>query len=233
MIPFVIFMAIMGYSIYVGIRRRRIAATASLLALLIAATASYPFSVLPFLAVMVFLLARIHSTTGNAVIPESRKPFIRLFVHPIVWKLFGMALVGVCLYSRYPTYRAYKQWGRSQALYYAGSYESGTKAYAPLYPLLSDQLAFLFEYAQCLSKTQHYEESNRILKKAVRISCDPMLYNVTGKNRQALKQYAEAGQCFLKAAHIVPGRIYPWYLRPIFTWKRAKWRKREKQPKLY
>jgi tetratricopeptide (TPR) repeat protein len=27
-----------------------------------------------------------------------------------------------------------------------------------------------------------------------------------------MKQYAEAEQCFRKAANIVPGRIYPWYL---------------------
>jgi tetratricopeptide (TPR) repeat protein len=133
-------------------------------------------------------------------------------VHSVLRKLLGVALVAACLYSRYPTYRAYKQWGRSQALYYAGSHESGAKAYAPFSPLLSDQLAFLFEYAQCLSKTEHYEESNRILEKVMCISGDPMLYNVTGKNHQALKQYAEAERCFLKAAHIVPSRIYPWYL---------------------
>jgi hypothetical protein len=41
-VPFVLFMVITGYSIYMGIRRRRIAATASLMAMLIAATASYP-----------------------------------------------------------------------------------------------------------------------------------------------------------------------------------------------
>jgi tetratricopeptide (TPR) repeat protein len=39
-----------------------------------------------------------------------------------------------------------------------------------------------------------------------------MLYNVMGKNCQALKQYVEAEQCFRKATNIVPSRIYPWYL---------------------
>jgi tetratricopeptide (TPR) repeat protein len=39
-----------------------------------------------------------------------------------------------------------------------------------------------------------------------------MLYNVMGRNCQALKQYVEAEQCLLKAANIVPSRIYPWYL---------------------
>ncbi|MDR1340552.1 MAG: tetratricopeptide repeat protein, partial [Prevotellaceae bacterium] len=105
-----------------------------------------------------------------------------------------------------------KQWGRSKALYHTGAYESGAKAYAPLYPRLADQLDFLFEYAQCLSKSEQYTESNAVLEKAVKIRCDPMLYNVMGKNCQALKRYAEAEQCFRKAANIVPSRIYPWYL---------------------
>lgn len=209
MIPLVLFLGIMGYSVYTGIRRRRMAATASLVALLIVATASYPFSVLPFLVVLAFLLAWIHSGFRNSGIQKFKDSKIQRFR---CWKWIGLALVAGCLYSRYPTYQAYKQWGRSRMLYHAGAYESGSEAYTPLYPLLSDQLTFLFEYAQCLSRTEHYEESNRILEKAVHIGCDPMLYNVTGKNHQALKQYAEAERCFLKAAHIVPSRIYPWYL---------------------
>ncbi|MDR1339073.1 MAG: O-antigen ligase family protein [Prevotellaceae bacterium] len=201
-IPFLLFLGIMGYSIYAGIRQRRIAATASLSALLIAAITSYPFSVLPFLIVMAFLLAWIHSgkcDTGKRSFP------------PVLSSIFIFIVAG-CLYNRYPTYQAYKQWGRSKALYHTGAYGSGAKAYAPLYPLLADQLDFLFEYAQCLSKSEQYAESNAVLEKAVKIRCDPMLYNVMGKNCQALKRYAEAEQCFLKAANIVPSRIYPWYL---------------------
>jgi tetratricopeptide (TPR) repeat protein len=97
-------------------------------------------------------------------------------------------------------------------LYHAGIYEKGAEAYASLYPLLFDQLDFLFEYAQCLSKSERYAESNAVLEKAVKIRCDPMLYNVTGRNCQAMKRYADAERCFRKAANIVPGRIYPWYL---------------------
>jgi tetratricopeptide (TPR) repeat protein len=39
-----------------------------------------------------------------------------------------------------------------------------------------------------------------------------MLYNIMGKNHQALKRYGEAEKCFLKATHIVPNRMYPYYL---------------------
>jgi tetratricopeptide (TPR) repeat protein len=57
-----------------------------------------------------------------------------------------------------------------------------------------------------------YGESDRVLQRAVQISCDPMLYNILGKNRQALKDYDSAEQRFVKAANIVPNRLYPHYL---------------------
>lgn len=84
--------------------------------------------------------------------------------------------------------------------------------YDSLYPHLYDQLPFLFEYAQSFSKSECYEESNEVLLKAVRISCDPMLYNILGKNYQSMQRYADAEGYFRKAIAIVPNRIYPWYL---------------------
>jgi tetratricopeptide (TPR) repeat protein len=211
-VPFVLFTGIMAYSLYAGIRYKRIAATSSLLALLLAAMASYPFSVLPFLIVIAFLLAWIHSgryenTRFRGTVGTRHAMSLQI----ILSGLF-LCVVAGCLYNRYPTYQAYKQWGRSKGLYDAGLYKSGVEAYSPLYPLLSDRLDFLFEYAQCLSGAEAYKESNEVLKKAMKISCDPMLFNVTGKNHQAMKQYAEAEQSFLKAAYVVPSRIYPWYL---------------------
>jgi tetratricopeptide (TPR) repeat protein len=186
------------------------AVQASLLALLIAAAASYPFGVLPFLIVTAFLLARIHSGTGDRKPADDKPPRFR--VCTLIPSGICLFVVAGCLYDRYPTYRAYKQWGRSKVLYHAGACESGVEAYAPLYPLLADRMDFLFEYAQCLSKSGRYAESNAVLEKAVRISCDPMLYNVTGRNCQSLKRYAEAEACYRKAADIVPSRLYPWYL---------------------
>jgi tetratricopeptide (TPR) repeat protein len=210
-IPFVLFLSLMGYGLHVGIRRKRIAATASLLALLIAAMMSYPFSVLPFLIVMAFLLAWIFQ---NSKIQKFNDSKIQGFKNSMIggWVICSLLLVAGCLYNRYPTYQAYKQWGRSKILYQSGAHENAVGEYALLYPQLADRLDFLFEYAQSLSKTGRYAESNRVLQQAVRISCDPMLYNVMGKNEQALKRYAEAELCFRKAANIVPNRIYPWYL---------------------
>jgi tetratricopeptide (TPR) repeat protein len=84
--------------------------------------------------------------------------------------------------------------------------------YAVQYPCLQDELKFLFEYAQSLSKSEQYNKSNEILRRAMQISCDPMLYNLMGRNCQALKEYAQAEQCFKKAINLVPNRLYPHYL---------------------
>jgi tetratricopeptide (TPR) repeat protein len=101
----------------------------------------------------------------------------------------------------------------SHRLYiHSGIYEQAAQHYAPLYPFLNDQIQFLFEYAQSLSKSEEPAQSNEILQRAVQISCDPMLYNIMGKNYQALKEYAQAENYLIKSTQMVPHRIYPWYL---------------------
>ena len=202
-IVFFLFTYIVGYSLYIGIKRKKIASTSSLFALLIVASASYPFSVLPFLIVLVFLLALIHNGEKGIAIPKSVS---------VALAFCGLIIVSLCLYNRYPTYDAYKKWNKVKMLYSFGNNKDVATEYGRIYPLLSDQIQFLFEYAQCLNKSEQYEESNDVLKKAIKISCDPMLYNVMGKNFQALEQYDKAEQCFIKSSNIVPSRIYPYYL---------------------
>ena len=208
-IPFILFVGLMGYSLYTGFRRKQIAPAASLVVLLIVAGMSYPFSVLPFLVVMAFLLAMLGEggtqMTQIGMIRAAKK-------YSICVLTVCMVITGGCLWKQYTVYGAYKKWHTDKILYSAGSYKDAVKAYEKLYPFLSDQIQFLFEYAQSLSKTEQYEESNRVLGKAVEISCDPMLYNIMGKNCQALKKYAEAEVNLLKSTRIVPNRVYPYYL---------------------
>ena len=204
-VVFLMFLSIVGYSLYIGIKRKKIAATSSLLALLIVAGASYPFSVLPFLIVFVFLLALIHNGEKSFSIP---KPV------SVALTFCGLIIVLLCLYNRYPTYNAYKKWNKVKMLYSYGNKEV-VEEYRNIYPLLSDQIQFLFEYAQCLNKSKQYKKSNEVLEKAIKISCDPMLYNIMGKNFHALKQYSNAVNCLVKSSNIVPNRIYPYYLMAL------------------
>jgi hypothetical protein len=166
-IVFLLFISIVVYSLIMGIKQKRIAATASFVALLLAAFASYPFSVLPFLIAFVFLLARINQNSNGIAIPESISATL-IFC--------SMVIITLCLYNRYPTYEAYKKWTVIKWQHTVGNYKTVATEYQKIHPLLSDRIQFLFEYAQFLSKSKQYEESNKVLEKAVKISCDPMLY---------------------------------------------------------
>ena len=177
----------------------------SLAALSVFAFFSYPFSVLPYLIVFTFLIA---ATAGAA---ETR-PCRRQPVVPCLIALLCFAVACGCLYRQYPVYLSCRQWTQCRIYYHSGEYREAVRNYETLYPYLNDRIQFLFEYAQSLSKSGEPSRSNEILRRAMQISCDPMLYNVMGRNHQALKRYAQAEACFLKAANIVPSRIYPWYL---------------------
>jgi hypothetical protein len=154
---FLLFIGIVVYSLYTGIKRKKIAASGSLIALLLAASVSYPFSVLPFLIVFVFLLARINTGEKGIAIPKSVS---------VLFACCCLIIVSLCLYNRYPTYVAYKKWNKLSFMYIYGNHEQAVNEYRHLYLFLSDQVRFLFEYAQCLSKLEQYEESNRVLEKA-------------------------------------------------------------------
>lgn len=199
--------------IYMGVKRKAIAETGGLISLLVFASMSYPFNLLPFLIVLVFLMSliltqrqavRVKGFTEKGVVLRWQAVLVLLIVTVII--LFST------LYQRYPTYNAYKKWNNLKMIGSADSFLGMKKDYEELYPYLSDQTPFLFEYAQCLSKSGEYKKSNQVLEQAIKISCDPMLYNILGKNYQRLKNYKLAEQNFLMASLIVPSRVYPYYL---------------------
>lgn len=165
---------------------------------------SYPFSILPFLISLVFLLALTSEMTS---VGNQRFSMIRIFF------LFTLvAVTGVLVYKKMPMYQAYKGWQKTKILLNIGFHQEAITEYDNLYPFLQHETEFLFEYAHSLSKSEQYEKSNLILEKAMAISCDPMLYNIKGKNYQAMKLYELAEQSFIKASLIVPSRLYPYYL---------------------
>ena len=201
-----LFLLLIVVVLWKGVKTKQVAAVSSLLSLLVFAGMSYPFSILPFLIVFVLLIAFIGS---NSYSTEKIKISYK-------WSLLCLSIllcfVLVNVKIQQPVHDAYIKWGKSKMLYHSGIYSDAIDEYKELFPYLSDQINYLFEYAQSLSWSSQYEESNIVLEKAMQISCDPMLYNVMGKNYQAMKIYDKAEQSFLQASYIVPNRIYPYYL---------------------
>ena len=203
-LPFLLFLLIIARGFYNGYKRRKIATLSSLTALIVFAGVSYPFSVLPFLILTSFLFADIHSDDEN----NSAKKGISTII-PAIGCLI---LSSFCLYNRYPVFNAYKNWKIGKRAYNTEQFEKAAQDYELLYPYLNDQFLFLFEYGRSLALSKQQGMSNDILKEATRISCDPMLYNMIGKNYQAMKEYELAEGSLRKSLLIVPNRIYPYYL---------------------
>ena len=181
-----------------GRKKKRYGCCGALLSLGIFAFSSYPLQLPVFVVTGCCLLAA--SVTGN-----SRKGWIAVAV------LAGGIGIEQFAADR-EAVKACKEWMNARLLYQNGAYDSAEKAYRQLYPVLKDRAAFLFEYGHGLHRQEKYSESNQILEEAALHSFDPMIWNIMGKNYQALGDGTRAETYFLHAVHLLPGRIYPYYL---------------------
>ena len=205
----IVFVAWLGSIVYYGIRNRQHGAAGGVLALAVFAVSSYPLQLPSFWVALVFLGA-ISVTKGGTLTRSSALSVSSVCPITIISLL---SLASVCLFIlQKGQYEAYKRWGRIQMIYNNKAYESVAEDYHGLHDKLKHKPEFLFEEAQCLSKTGQYTEAIRALERAKRLSGDPMIRYMIAKNRQALGDYREAERELLHAIEILPDRLYPYYL---------------------
>jgi O-antigen ligase len=204
--PFLLFVTIIFRIILSTFKRKQFKILASIVSILVFSAMSFPFSLLPFLIIFVFLLAASESGEVN----ETYRTQI-IVPCSIIAVLFFL-LTSLCLYNRFPIYSAYKKWNSAKVLYYNNHLEEAIKKYEEATSYLKDKEGFMLEYSSVLSDMREYDISIKVLQKASRISGNPMIYNRIGKNYQAMKDYKHAEESYTKAARIVPNRLYPWYL---------------------
>lgn len=219
---FVVFILILIHTFITGIKWKRAGPVSSLSALLLFAFTSYPFSVLPFLVVLVFLIAACSSR--QRVIAHTHEVFDRCYFryreeevnqnrfYVAILLLLIVPVTAFCLHNRRPTHQAYKEWSKAKLLYQSGLYREAETEYREIYPLLNDQVNFLFEYGRTLHQNGQYKESTAVLTQGTLFSCDPMFYNLIGKNHQALKSSYNAREAYQRAINLIPHRLYPYYL---------------------
>lgn len=207
LVGLIIFCIIIGYSLKDLIRKRSLLC-GGMIALLVFALTSYPFHILP----IVILLA-IFTAAGNT--NEDIKGTILSKI------IFGLIICGSTAYfiiaipvwnTRYQALREHKS---IQAFYRLQLYDDILKDYSEVYLPLRDEESFLFEYGHSLNKSKHYEESNRILSQGIKLSNDPMFYNIMGNNYKNLGETDMAASYYNKAFNIVPNRVYPLYLLAV------------------
>ncbi len=207
-ISLLFFILLNGYSLYKAYQTKKYPAIAAITSLLTFALFSYPFSVLPILIVYTFLLAWCNTSNYSPKWKRTKQKNSISIILLIIMLSSTLYLVK----DSYGSYTAYKAWEKQKIYFNTGIYEDIIPEYQRLYPWLKDNKRFLFEYAQCLSKSKQYFQSNEIIKEAIKISGDPAFYNIAGKNYQAMKNYHKAEKYYLQSIHTVPNRLYPYYL---------------------
>lgn len=192
-----------------GIRNKQTGAAGSFLALSVFAFASYPYYLWEFLIMWVLLGSVCVSETEKKHQEKTPKRNIYLSILFLTVLFIGTLL---CLKQLQPYRQAKKEWDKLRPLYTMKAYESINDEYENLYTVLNHDQKFTFEYAVALNATKQYEKANSILARGLQLSCDPMFYNVKGRNFHEMKKYEEAETCYLKSTYLLPERIYPYYL---------------------
>lgn len=194
----ILVLLVIGFCLYSGIRQERYGVCAAIISLLVFSFSSYPLQFPVFLVTLVGLLL--------VCVMNNR------------WTTLVMMAVVIAAYGIYrlPDDRkmldACREEVNVRMLYRAGAYEAALEGYERLYPLLKEKDSFMFEYGHCLHKLERYEDSNRIMEEAMKVSNDPMILNIIGKNYQQMGNYRAAENRFIRAISRLPGRIYPYYL---------------------
>lgn len=176
-----------------------------LLAAALFACFSYPWSVLPLRLLFVLFLAGTCS-----------KQVARIRGTGHLFMILLLAVYLVCwpgLYKRYTDrVDARRQWSEVRIWTSSGRHDYLAEDGAGVHALLQGDFRFLYDYGYALHKTGDYRLSNEILREGMQISSDPMFWNISGKNYEALGDYAAAEEAYRHAHHMIPDRIYPPYL---------------------
>ncbi len=196
---------VIGGSFYIGHKHRTYGLCGGLLSLAVFAFPSYPLQFALFIGALAVLVA-VCALQG-----------VRL--GRVGFGLCALCLVGAGVYvwqyhyeQRGKQTEAHRQWERCRMLYHSGAYVSAVEGYADIHGEMRENARFLFEYGYALHKLERPAESNRVLEEALRVSSDPMVLNIIGKNHRAMGNCAEAEHWLVRSAHRLPGCIYPYYL---------------------
>ncbi len=196
---------ILGGSMYIGHKQGIYGLCGALLSLAVFAFSSYPLQFPAFVSALIILVL----ACGIRVLPlEKVWPRI-LFTVLLLIGSYGC----FCKYQqKSKTVEACKQWTKSRMFYHSGAYQQAVESYAEIQKEMKGNARFMFEYGHALHKLHEPELSNKVLKEALKVSGDPMILNIIGKNEQDMKHYDSAEYWFMRAVHRLPGRIYPYYL---------------------
>lgn len=172
------------------------------LTLLIISLFSYPFELLPFQIISTIMTAYA-SGCSNGYQTGTQATVIT-----------GAFLLTSVILPSMSIYRSISDRREAQRIYnmMAGMHDKAfINNYYALLPALGENPRFLFEFATILAKDGRYNDSNAILRRGSLISNDPMFLILQGNNYRDMEFHANAETAYMRAAAMVPNRIYPYY----------------------
>lgn len=205
-----IFLAISFLIIGNGVKNNQWGATGGFISLCVFAFASYPYYLWQFLLIWILL---------GVLCLGSSKEKTEIFKNNIYQKyitLGGFILLciffGYTSFLQYDFYKAEKKWKNLSFLYATKIHNGLQKNYQDLYPMLNANPKFIFEYASTLNASKQYKKANECIKRGLLLSCDPMFYNLQGRNYHEMGNYNESEKALINSINLLPKRIYPYYL---------------------
>lgn len=184
-----------GGAIYRGSKNKQFAAPGSLLSLSVFASMSYPYTILPFVISVAFLLA-FCITNYSYSIPK--KGTTRTGVLIIVLCIIAVFVLA----NRYHFFGAYNRWEYIKKN--PVEFESLVDEYAKLEPYLGSDEHFLTDYALRESRMENYQKSISILEKAKKISANYGIWFALAENYKQMENYSVAEEYILSGAKLVP-----------------------------
>lgn len=200
----VIFLIISILIIQKGIKNNQLGAVGAFISLSVFAFASYPYYLWQFLVIWVLLTV--------LCLHNGKKTTKQNLVLVIFLSIVLSSVILFCFAEKNKYLQAEKKWKSLQYLHRMKHYDQISKDYEALYKTLKYNPKFVFEYAILLNAIQEREKANDVLQRGLSISCDPMFYNLQGRNYHEMKDFTNAEIALKKSLSLLPKRIYPHYL---------------------
>lgn len=214
-IGILLFLSLIGFTLFINNTKKKsvngenyfsLIFQTSLIIILFTALFSYPFHNIPIYLNFIICLAIISS--------YNKRNVIGLNITKLPVKLFALVFLVLCVYLfklEHSRFTANKKWTRAARYIKTGEQGKAIKIYKNIYPLLSYNGNFLYNYGAELSIIGQYEKSLEILIEAENKINDADYYTYLGNTYEGLNMLNEAEEAFLNASYIIPHKFYPKY----------------------
>ncbi len=168
---------------------------------------SYPLHIPAIVSVW---LLTVMVLCGEGLVMIKRKRYTVVVLLPVV--VVGLT-ASVNMYGMYSARtQSVREWMPVRVLYHSEAFDSASEEYGKLYDKMSWNNDFCFEYGRALYKAGSYSEAEEVLLKAMKVSGDPMILNILGRNAHESGEYGKAEKFLLRSTYRLPERVYPHYL---------------------